>query len=81
MPELQKYSNQPNFVGYPLYYSVIQTYNTLGRLCNACATECMESPDDIVEVHCSVNWENENLYCEECSSKIESAYADEDDSE
>ena len=32
-------------------------------------------PDDISE---AVNWEDPHLYCDECSNRIESAYAEEE---
>ena len=73
MPSLRKYSNDPNFVGYPLFY-------TIGHgpaLCSSCAreeksSECYSSTD--FKQHC--NWEDPNLYCDICSVRIESAYGD-----
>ena len=66
-----KYSNEPNFVGYPLWY-VIDDYKCQ---CNECATI---SKSEGCTVLAQVNYDDDNLWCDECSVKIESAYADED---
>jgi hypothetical protein len=72
MKQLPKYSNQPNFVGYPLWY-VIDDYKCQ---CNECATISKSEGHSVEE---QVNWDDSNLWCDECSEKIESAYADEED--
>jgi hypothetical protein len=63
MNKLPKYSNEPNFVGYPLWY-VIDDYKCQ---CNECDTISKE-----------VNWDDANLWCDECSAKIEAAYIEEE---
>lgn len=56
--------------GYPLFYV------TKGScLCPDCATD-NDQNDPIVAA--DVNWENPDLYCDECSARIESAYAEND---
>ena len=80
MPRFAKYTNEPNFVGYPLYYILDSaTYYESKVLCADCCTEEYNYDDgDQVEHH--VNFENHQMYCGECSDKIEAAY-EEDDSE
>ena len=69
---LPKYSNEPNFVGYPLFYIKDDCF----ALCHMCASE--ENARGVL-VKMATNWEDTNLWCSECSEKIESAYADEGD--
>ena len=57
--------------GYPLFYV---TDNNC--LCSNCADNNDPEYDPIVAV--DVNWENSDLYCDECSARIDSAYADND---
>ena len=71
MKQLPKYSNLPNFVGYPLWY-VIDDYKCQ---CNECAT-VSKTEGHVVDQQ--VNYDDANLWCDECSEKIESAYADDD---
>ena len=49
---------------YPLFY-IVEGWKPL---CACCAEKC----DDDVEQ--AVNWEDANLFCDECSNRIESAY-------
>ena len=70
METLPKYSGDANFVGYPYFY-LVGGYRCE---CFECATESQEEGRE-VEPH--VNWEDPELHCETCSSRIESAYADE----
>ena len=72
MEVLPKYSNEPNFVGYPLWY-VIDDHKAQ---CNECATV---SKLEGCSASKQVNWADTNLWCDECSVKIESAYADDED--
>ena len=65
---LPKYTNEPNFHGYPVFY--IKDGHT--PLCNECATEEWEAESGPLE--CTVNWENTSLYCDTCSEQLESAY-------
>ena len=66
---LPKYSNEPNFVGYPLFYVKDDSV----ALCNLCASE-ENDEGALVKMEC--NWEDQNLYCDCCSEKIEAAYGD-----
>ena len=64
---LPKYSNEPNFVGYPYYYVIDDSVCE----CNKCAEESLQAgktPEP------NVNWDNKQLYCFTCSEKIEHAY-------
>lgn len=67
-PTLPKYSS---WGSYPLAYMV----NDHQVLCADCATDSEE------EVTPFENWEDPHMYCNDCSVRIESAYADDDDSE
>ena len=71
MSKLLKYSNEPNFVGYPLWY-VIDDYKCQ---CNECATISKEE-GHLVEAQ--VNLDDPNLWCDECSEKIDAAYIEEE---
>lgn len=57
--------------GYPLFY--IDAENNV--LCAKCARENDEYSAELTGA--DVNWEDSTLYCEHCSERIESAYADE----
>jgi hypothetical protein len=68
----------PSFVwpgGYPLFY--IDDHSDI--LCARCATKQADTEDDTPLATCEVNWEDPILYCDECSQRIESAYADDDE--
>ena len=71
---LPKYSS----VGcYPLFY--LDGENSV--LCADCANES-DNDDELDKfrpVACDANWEDPSLYCDQCSTRIESAYADDDD--
>ena len=56
--------------GYPIYY--IDEWDNI--LCNECATKEVE-----VIVNFSHNFEDPHMYCDRCSERIESAYAEEDE--
>jgi len=66
--------------GYPLFYLMADN----GVLCADCLTGAdadglsydFEDPQWYVEAY-GVNWEDPHLYCEHCSGRIESAYAEE----
>lgn len=45
-------------------------------LCAECATENMNGEDGPVVAE--VNWEDPDLFCDECSERIESAYAEDE---
>lgn len=46
-------------------------------LCANCATEALAESDD-PPTNCDANWEDPCLHCEECNTRIESAYAEDD---
>ena len=56
--------------GYPLFYLT----HTDEILCPDCALDNIDNLS-----LCDANWENPDLYCDECSNRIESAYADDDE--
>ncbi len=56
--------------GYPLFYMDLNQ----DILCPECANK--EEPANIIAF--DANWEDSSLYCEGCSRRIPSAYADED---
>ena len=74
MKTLPKYSNEPNFVGYPLWYIVDEHICQ----CNECAAV---SKSEGYSVSKQVNWDDTNLWCDECSEKIESAYIPDEDTQ
>lgn len=85
MMEFRSYSKVG---GYPLYYDVFyrQHGSRFGQqLCPRCAKQFSfklnADPDDITDlcIEQKANWENPNMYCDECSERIESAYAEDDE--
>lgn len=62
--------------GYPLYY--LDGDNCV--LCPKCANASRDGSwdDSCFPVAYSVNWEDTDLYCEQCSKHIESAYGDDE---
>jgi hypothetical protein len=63
--------------GYPVFY--LDSADQV--LCADCANK-HDDPDGYPEdrpVATDVNWEDPNLYCDACSDRIESAYADDDE--
>lgn len=68
--------------GYPIYYICKDS----GVLCPKCANskECKEAledcPDDAqwLIVAAGINYEDPDLYCDHCSERIESAYAEDE---
>lgn len=59
--------------GYPIAY-LIESETYWGVLCASCC-----SAHDEREAHVSfINDENPSLYCDECGTRIESAYAEEE---
>jgi hypothetical protein len=62
--------------GYPLYYLAKDN----GVLCPKCANEFTEGRDNdeqLEPVSYGINWEDSQLFCEHCNTRIESAYAEE----
>ena len=64
--------------GYPIYYMDGQG----NVLCASCANEARDNDDShgCQPVAAGVNWEDACLYCDECSDRIASAYAEEETS-
>lgn len=63
---------------YPLAYLDRQD----SVLCRDCAQESYANPDQLDEFRprtVFVNYEDPHLYCDNCSERIESAYAEEED--
>ncbi|MCC6191355.1 MAG: hypothetical protein IT318_20220 [Anaerolineales bacterium] len=58
--------------GYPMYY----LDSGMAVLCPACANKWGEYSTDLDAY--DINWEDPDLYCENCNGRIESAYAEED---
>jgi hypothetical protein len=58
---------------YPLFY--FDADNMV--LCVECARDNDEDNVPIVSAH--INWEDEDLYCEDCNESIESAYGEDND--
>lgn len=63
--------------GYPLYYVTLDG----GTLCPDCArgaeSEGLTDDPDDPQWHiiaCHVNWEDQQVYCDDCNAHIESAY-------
>lgn len=79
MLRFAKYTNEPNFVGYPLYYLLDSPayYDTRILCADCCSEEYNEDDGDQVEHH--VNFENHMLFCQECDTKIEAAYEEDDE--
>ena len=65
--DLPSYSE---YGGYPLFY--IDSYNNV--LCADCANKDDEYNGDIVDY--DINHEDDNMYCNDCSRRIESACED-----
>ncbi len=58
--------------GYPLFY--VDAHNNV--LCPDCANENDEFSEELTDY--DVNYEDPALYCDHCSCRIESAYAEDD---
>lgn len=74
--------------GYPVfYYCCSNPYypNNLDTLCPDCANKEEAEQKDVEEeqkskiVGCDPNWEDPDLYCDQCNQRIESAYAEPDE--
>ena len=70
-----KYSIDPNFTGYPLFYIVRSSFGTQ----QMCADCCREEYTGTETVTTEANWEDHQLYCQVCSIKIDAAYEEDDD--
>lgn len=57
--------------GYPLFYRT--SYHHI--VCPKCANKMIRNEDEYEDItHYDANYEDEDLYCHECSEKIECAY-------
>jgi len=54
--------------GYPLFY--LDKENNV--LCPDCANRDVDQSQEVIAA--DVNWEDDALYCDDCSRRIESAY-------
>ena len=66
-----KFLSYTNLGGYPLYYIALPEQRVY---CPDCANQ--EDADPPI-TDGEVNWEDPDLYCDGCSTRIESAYAEE----
>jgi len=77
--KLQKLANENNgelpHVAWPGLYPMFYIDDQGNTLCPKCANKHDEYSGTIIEY--TINWEDENLYCDDCSEKIESAYGEE----
>jgi ribosomal protein L37AE/L43A len=82
-PETGKYPLYAFPGGYPIFYQMKDG----GALCPECANDASnpvdEDPDDAqwVIVSAEINYEDEDLYCDHCNRKIESAYGEVEEEE
>ena len=61
--------------GYPVFYMAQDN----GVLCPTCANDYKADRDtreQLEPVAADVNWEDADLFCEHCNTRIESAYAE-----
>lgn len=58
--------------GYPIFY--LNNHNDV--FCVDCANDHADFDEIIVDY--DVNWEDASLYCDHCSRRIESAYAEDE---
>jgi hypothetical protein len=58
--------------GYPVFY--------LDRANNCLCAECAQNNDEYDQpiTAVDINWEDSSLYCDQCSERIESAYAEDE---
>lgn len=71
-PKLHRYA-WPG--AYPLYYLTADDY----ILCPECASKHYNDPVSYADnpiINADANWEDPELYCEDCGNLIESAYGD-----
>lgn len=64
--------------GYPLFYMD----NEGSTLCPDCAERSDSDPDEMDQFrprHVDANWEDSEMYCDDCGASIPSAYEDEED--
>lgn len=71
--------------GYPLFYMVGDD-DSFGKLCPECAQKIADapgdySPDQFRYRAVAPNWEDSELYCDQCGERIPCAYGDPDDDE
>lgn len=59
--------------GYPVYY-ICEDAGCIFVACADCASKIEKEFDDIRIIESDINWEEDDLYCEECNAQIECAY-------
>ena len=69
-----KYSNEPNFTGYPQFFII----NNEDCWCADCCNDELTGDEEVIT---SVNYEDPELYCWNCSAKVEAAYGEESEEE
>ena len=84
-PHFAELPSYTDWGGYPILY-VITYRRECCVLCAECATACMRAAHETGEhraykLQADVNYEDPDLYCEDCCERIESAYAEPDDSD
>lgn len=58
---------------YPLFYIDKQG----NWICPDCANRPVDQSQDVIDY--GVNWENPNIYCEDCGARIASAYGEDEE--
>lgn len=72
------------FVAWPGCYPLVYVTNDSSSICAKCVNDAEKAYDIHAEyngenvVACDVNWEDTNLWCDDCSTRIESAHMEDD---
>ena len=65
--------------GYPLYYVVDSCVAICPECVNSNLSLCKDKTNkEWFVMGCEINWEDPSLYCDACSKRIESAYAEDE---
>jgi hypothetical protein len=77
-PYARRVARYTSIGSYPLFY-LDDKDNVLCPFCAAEEEANAKDPEHWARgiAACGINWEDPQLYCDECSRRIESAYADE----
>lgn len=80
-PHVPKFDRFTSLGSYPLFYVFTDKWLACDVLCPDCATEVtrqahLDGSHRTFAITADVNWEDPDLYCDECSERIESAYAE-----
>lgn len=76
MPERDSNGALPAYAwpgGYPIFYLAADN----GVLCPKCTNDYAEGRDteeQLKPIAADINWEDETMFCDHCSTQIESAY-------